>query len=58
VIRLVSPADLRKTLDEMEIDIVFATVVCPFCKSVNLFPGFTDLLAFRCRRCHSFVDNS
>jgi hypothetical protein len=56
VVRTVPTLDLQKAIDEMELGLVFATPVCPFCKSVNLFSGFTEMFAFRCQECHTAVN--
>jgi uncharacterized protein (DUF983 family) len=57
-VRAVPAGDLRKTLDEMELGLALAMPVCPFCESVNLFPGFVDMVAFRCQQCHRAVNIS
>jgi hypothetical protein len=32
-----------------------ATEMCPHCGDVNLFPGFTEMQAYTCRKCGKFV---
>ena len=51
VLRTVPVAEIRRTLDEMELSLDVASELCPECGSVNLFPGFSRMLAFRCREC-------
>jgi len=58
VIRTVPIADLQRTLDHMELTVEFATAVSPHCQSVNLFPGFSALVAFTCRECGEAVSLS
>jgi hypothetical protein len=47
----VEAADLRRTLDEVQLNVDVASQRCPFCRSVNLLPGFSRMLAFTCRSC-------
>jgi hypothetical protein len=54
-IQTVEAADLRRTLDEMQLKLDVASERCPFCRSVNLLPGFSQMLAFTCRSCGSAV---
>lgn len=58
VIRTVPAADLQRTLDEMELALEVATTICPHCSAVNLFPGFSETLAFTCTQCGRFVSLS
>jgi hypothetical protein len=51
VVRTVPLNDLEKTLNEMELKLDLATAKCPHCQSVNLFPGFSRMLAFVCQTC-------
>jgi hypothetical protein len=51
VIRTVPTADLEQTLTDMEFTLEVASEMCPHCGSVNLFPGFSSMLAFTCREC-------
>ncbi|PWT80808.1 MAG: hypothetical protein C5B58_10970 [Acidobacteria bacterium] len=51
VVRTVPMVDLRQTLDQMETTLEPATAECPHCGAVNLFPGFKQMLAYRCRKC-------
>ena len=51
VIRSVPVNDLQRTLQEMEATLDVATAMCPHCRTVNLFPGFTEMLAFICKKC-------
>ena len=55
VVRTVPTADLQCTLDEMESTLDVATARCPHCGSVNLFPGFSEMLAFVCKECGESV---
>jgi DNA-directed RNA polymerase subunit RPC12/RpoP len=51
VVRTVPTADLQRTLDEMESTLEVASAKCPHCGAVNLFPGFTQMLAYVCTEC-------
>jgi hypothetical protein len=51
IVRTVPVSDLQKTLDEMELALDVAGVICPHCQPVNLFPGFTQMAAFTCQSC-------
>ena len=43
--------DLTRILAQLEASLDIATVMCPHCRAINLFPGFTEMLAFTCREC-------
>jgi hypothetical protein len=51
IIQSVNAADLRRTLDEMQVKLDVASERCPHCGSVNHMPGFSQMLAFSCRSC-------
>jgi ribosomal protein S27E len=51
IIQSVNAADLRRALDEMQLELDVASERCPHCGSVNLLPGFSQMLAFTCRSC-------
>jgi len=51
VLRIVPVANVGQTLTELELTLEVASEVCPHCGSVNLFPGFSRMLAFTCRQC-------
>jgi hypothetical protein len=51
VIKTVPAADLTRTQDEMQLTLAVASEQCPFCGSVNLFPGFDSMNAYVCREC-------
>ena len=55
VIRTVFVADLQKTLDEMQLQLAVASEQCPKCGKVNLFPGFSRMMAYTCRSCGEAV---
>jgi hypothetical protein len=55
VIRTVPGLELRNTLDQMELALDVAIAMCPHCRAVNLFPGFTRVGAFVCRECGKAV---
>ena len=55
VIRTVSAADLQNTFDEMELTLDVASELCPHCGAVNLFSGFSRMMAFTCRQCGTGV---
>ena len=52
-------ADLARehatTLTEMELTLNLASAICPHSGSVNVFPGFSQMLAFTCRACGEAV---
>ena len=56
LMRTVPVTDLPKTFDEMELSLDVASALCPHCRSVNLFPGFREMLAFTCTSCGKGVD--
>jgi DNA-directed RNA polymerase subunit RPC12/RpoP len=58
VIRTVATADLQRTLDEMESTLDMASARCPHCGSVNLFPGFSEMVAYVCNECGESVQLS
>ena len=51
IVRTVPAADLQQTFDEMELTLDLASAVCPHCGAVNLFPGFSEVMAFACKGC-------
>jgi hypothetical protein len=51
VVKTVPIAGIRRTLDEMELSLDVASEICPNCGAVNLFPGFSRMLAFRYKEC-------
>jgi len=51
IVQTVEAVDLRRTLDEMQLKLEVASERCPDCRSVNLLPGFSEMLAFTCRSC-------
>ena len=55
VLRTVPVANVGQTLTELELTLEVASEVCPHCGSVNLFPGFSRMLAFNCRQCGKAV---
>ena len=55
VLRTVPAANVGQTLTELEITLDVASEMCPHCGSVNLFPGFSRMLAFTCRQCGKAV---
>ena len=55
VLRTVPAANVWQTLTELEIALEVASEMCPHCGSVNLFPGFSKMLAFTCRQCGKAV---
>lgn len=56
IVRTVPVADLGKALDEMELGLELSIAVCPDCRRVSLFPGFSQMFAFRCQSCGRGVD--
>jgi hypothetical protein len=55
VVRVVPPAELRKMLTEMELELAVAAETCPYCGAANLFPGFSRMDAYVCRQCGESV---
>jgi hypothetical protein len=55
VIRTVLATELQRTLDEMELTLDVASVLCPHCGNVNIFPGFSIMLMYTCRNCNEVV---
>jgi uncharacterized protein (DUF983 family) len=55
VLRTVHATNVGQTLTELEITLEVASEMCPHCGSVNLFPGFSRILAFTCRECGQAV---
>jgi predicted RNA-binding Zn-ribbon protein involved in translation (DUF1610 family) len=48
-------ADLRRTQDELQLSLDVASEKCPHCGNVNLFPGFSRMLAYICPACGESV---
>jgi len=42
---------LQRTLDEMELSLEMCSAICPHCGKVNIFPGFSEMIAYTCQRC-------
>jgi hypothetical protein len=55
VIRRVPVDSLQPALDDLELSLDVTTTKCPHCGAVNLFPGFTRMLAFVCQQCGNGV---
>jgi hypothetical protein len=51
IIRMVHPGDLQRVMDEMEIELEVASVLCHHCGTASLFPGFSRIGAFICQTC-------
>ena len=51
VVRTTQTADLQRTMDAMENTLEVASEMCSHCGAVNLFPGFSKMLVFRCTNC-------
>ena len=51
IIQTVLSAELGRTLDEMESQLVVTSEICRHCGFVNLFPGFSRMMAFACHEC-------
>jgi hypothetical protein len=51
VLKTVPLADLRRTQDELQLSLEVASEQCPHCGAVDLFPGFSRMLAYTCRHC-------
>jgi uncharacterized protein (DUF983 family) len=46
---------LQQTLTKMELTLDLCSAVCPHCEAVNLFPGFSQIMAFTCKECGEVV---
>jgi hypothetical protein len=55
IIRVIPSAELRATLTEMELELGVATEICPYCGDTNLFPGFSRMDVYICRKCGESV---
>ena len=55
VVQTVPAALLCKTLHEMELSLELASAECPYWGAINLRPGFSQLLAYRCDNCGEAV---
>jgi hypothetical protein len=51
IVQTVPASDLSLILDQMQLKLDVATERCPYCRSVNLLPGFSKTFAFTCRSC-------
>jgi DNA-directed RNA polymerase subunit RPC12/RpoP len=51
VVKTVTVYQLQKALDEMQLKVDVASAQCPECGQVNLFPGFSQMMAYTCRYC-------
>jgi hypothetical protein len=51
IVQTVPITALDSTLAKMELSLDVATAMCPHCRAVNLFPGFSEMKAFVCREC-------
>jgi hypothetical protein len=59
VVRTVPVGDLQRTYDEIELSLdSVATEMCPFCDKVNVFPGWSSMMAYTCRGCGKVVRTS
>lgn len=56
VMRTVPAAEADKVLLAMSLEQGLATEVCPYCRQVNLIPGFSEMIAFTCRYCGRVVN--
>jgi len=56
VVRKVSAADLQRVYDEIELSLdSMATEMCPHCGNVNIFPGWSSIMAYTCRGCGKVI---
>jgi hypothetical protein len=51
VIRTVPAIELQQALTEMELALDLCSEICPHCRKVNLFPGFSEVRAYICKEC-------
>jgi DNA-directed RNA polymerase subunit RPC12/RpoP len=57
-VRTVPASELQQTLTAMELTLDVAMAKCPHCGAVNLFPGFSEMIAFTCKECGEPVASS
>jgi hypothetical protein len=43
--------EVNRTLDDMKLSLEMCTGMCPHCGNVNIFPGFTEMIAYTCQEC-------
>jgi hypothetical protein len=55
-VRSVPTSSLRQALTEMELTLDVDAAMCPHCGGVNLFPGFSKVMAYTCRKCGESVE--
>jgi len=41
--------EVTRTLDDVEPSLEIFTEICPHCGNVNIFPGFTEMIAYTCQ---------
>jgi hypothetical protein len=51
VVRAMPAAEPAQALHELELSLELTSAVCPHCGALNLFPGFSQILAFACEEC-------
>jgi hypothetical protein len=56
VLRAMPAAELAQALNELELSLELTSALCPHCGAVNLFPGFSQILAFDCEECGQGVN--
>jgi len=56
ILRTVAVGDLQRTLDEMELSLEMCSAICPHCGNVNVFPGFSEMIAYTCPECGRAVE--
>jgi phage FluMu protein Com len=49
IARAVPASDLKTILVDMELSLDLASILCPHCRSVNLFAAFSRMPAFICK---------
>ena len=48
--------EVNQTLDDMELSLEMCTEMCPHCGNVNIFPGFSEMVAYTCHECGRAVE--
>ena len=51
ILATVPAAELQGTFDQMELSLDVTSEMCPHCKGVNLFPGFSQMMVYTCKHC-------
>src|SRR6185312_7732804 len=56
VVRSAPVVGFQSTLDEIQLALGVCAEMCPHCRAVNLFPGFSIMRAYVCQKCGKAVE--